>query len=336
MPKIVKISSPYHKNHTQDFGPHIRLCDHLNGFDPQGRNRILDEIQVKAQALDIRPLVTYHQILPQWVLNNYPYLDIRFDSLWQWDLNFRILETDKKFPEPDFNNFLVTMLGSAHQGRMLLCAALARMNWLDFNYTKKNFAFTIDQLDGAIQELAPPNLEPQYYKSLVNYDWANIFSTNQHGSLTNEKRDIPWLDKLDQLIPNFTQSFVHVVSETLPTSYVPFVTEKFLHSIVTQGLFVAYAQPKWHEHINKHYGFVLYQKVFDYSFDNNTDPIGRLLEIVDMLLPYSQLTKHDWHDLYLLEKPAIEFNYHHYLSEDYLRYIEGFDTQDWMIEGCIS
>lgn len=332
MQKKVRISPRYYK---RGFGPYIRLCDHLGGFDSQGRNWILDEIQVKAQARGIKPMVMYHQMLPQWVLDNYPYLDIRFDSLWQWDLTFRALKTDKEFPKPDFNNFLVTMLGSAHQGRMLLCSALARMNWLDFNYTKKNFAFTIDQLDGAIQEIAPPDLEPQYHKLLVNYEWANIFSTNQHGSLTFAKRRIPWLDKLDRLIPNFTQSFVHVVSETLPTSYVPFVTEKFLHSIVTQGLFVAYAQPGWHECINKQYGFMLYQKIFNYSFDNNKDPIGRLLEIIDMLLPYSRLSKQDWHDLYLLEKPAIEFNYHHYLSEDYHRHMEGFD-QDWTIEGCIS
>ena len=333
MQEIIKISPRYTEH---GFGPRIRLCDHLTGFDQQGRNRILDELQEKAQAQGIKPLVTYHQILPQWVLANYPDLDIRFDSLWQWDLNFRILETDKQFPAPTFDNFLVTMLGSAHQGRMLLCAALARMNWLDFNYSKKNFAFTLDQLDGVIQELSSTELEPVYHSLLVNQANGEMFVTNQHGEMDDSQREVPWLDKLDKLVPNFTQSFVHLVSETLPTSYVPFVTEKFLHSIVTQGLFVAYAQPKWHEHINKHYGFVLYQKVFDYSFDNNTDPIGRLLEIVDMLLPYSQLTKHDWHDLYLLEKPAIEFNYHHYLSEDYLRYIEGFDTQDWMIEGCIS
>lgn len=329
MPEIVKITSRYSQ---RGFGSHIRLCDHLNGFDQQGRNWILDELQEKAQAQHIRPLVTYHQILPQQVLDNYTDLDIRFDSLWQWDVNFRILETDKQFPEPTFDNFLVTMLGSPHQGRMFLCAALARMNWLDFNYSKKNFAFTLDQLDGAIQEFASAESEPIYHSLLVNQTSSEMFATNQHGELDDAQRAVPWLDKLDKLVPNLTQSFVHLVSETLPTSCVPFVTEKFLHSVVTKGLFVSYAQPNWHKHIKKYYGFELYNQIFDYSFDSNLDPIGRLLDIINMLLPYSQLSKHDWHDLYLLEKPVIEFNYQHYLSEDYLRHMEGFDT----LEGCIS
>lgn len=329
MQEIIKISPRYQ---TIGFGPRIRLCDHLNGFDAQGRNWILDQLQQRSREQNIRPEVYYHQILPQWVMDNYPELDIRFDSLWQWDLNFRILETHKQFPEQTFDNFLVTMLGSAHQGRMLLCAALANQGWLDFRYSKKNFQFTLDQLDGTIQQLASPDLEPQYHQRLVNPAHSDVFTTNQHGDLEDQYRQSAWLDKLDKLVPNLTQSFVHLVSETLPTSTVPFVTEKFLHSVVTKGLFVTYAQPYWHEYVKKYYGFMMYEKIFDYSFDNNQDPIGRLLDIVDMLMPYSQLSKQDWHDLYLIEKPTVEFNLDHYLSEDYLRHMEGFDT----LEGCIS
>jgi hypothetical protein len=116
-----------------------------------------------------------------------------------------------------------------------------------------------------------------------------------------------------------TQSFLHIVSETMPTSYYPFVTEKFLYSIVTRGLFLAYAQPEWHAHIAKYYGFKLYTRLFDYRFDGITNPVERLVELMTMIGKFSKLTPHEWHDLYLLESDSIEYNYDHYFSKDYLK-----------------
>jgi hypothetical protein len=122
--------------------------------------------------------------------------------------------------------------------------------------------------------------------------------------------------KIDSKI---SESFVHVVSETLSSSYHPFVTEKFLYSVVTKGLFVAYAQPGWHQHVLQHFGFKPYQILFNYEFDLVANPVLRLVELLCMLSKYSGLSKSDWHDLYELERDTIEFNYNHYFSQDYLK-----------------
>ena len=122
-----------------------------------------------------------------------------------------------------------------------------------------------------------------------------------------------------------TQSFLHIVSETIATSYYPFVTEKFLYSIVTRGLFLSYAQPGWHAHIEKYYGFKLYTKLFDYRFDSITNPVERLVELMTMVGKFSKLTPFEWHDLYLIEQDNIEFNYDHYFSGNYLNVLKEFD-----------
>ena len=104
----------------------------------------------------------------------------------------------------------------------------------------------------------------------------------------------------------------------MATSYVPFVTEKFLYSIVTRGLFLAYAQPGWHDHLEKYYGFKKYTKLFDYRFDTIENPVERLVEMITMISKFSKLSPGDWHDLYQLEQNTIEYNYDHYFSKGYL------------------
>ena len=111
----------------------------------------------------------------------------------------------------------------------------------------------------------------------------------------------------------------------MATSYQPFVTEKFLYSIVTRGLFLSYAQPGWHAHIEKYYGFKLYTKLFDYKFDSITNPVERLVELMTMVGKFSHLTPHEWHDLYLLEQDNIEFNYDHYFSKNYLNELKKYE-----------
>jgi hypothetical protein len=103
------------------------------------------------------------------------------------------------------------------------------------------------------------------------------------------------------------------------TSYVPFVTEKFLYSIVTRGLFLAYAQPGWHAHVEKYYGFKRYTKLFDYRFDSIQNPVERLVELMTMIGKFSHFSPAEWHDLYLIEQDTIEYNYDHYFSQDYLK-----------------
>ena len=119
-----------------------------------------------------------------------------------------------------------------------------------------------------------------------------------------------------------TQSFVHVVSETLSTSYYPLITEKCFYSIATRGLFLSYAQPNWHEHLENYYGFRLYKNLFDYRFDSIKNPVERLVELLTMISKFQKLSTHDWTDLYELEKENIEYNYDHYFSGTYYDYFQ--------------
>jgi hypothetical protein len=130
---------------------------------------------------------------------------------------------------------------------------------------------------------------------------------------------------IDNLENKLTESFLHIVSETMATSYYPFVTEKFLYSIVTRGLFLAYAQPGWHDHVEKYYGFKRYTKLFDYRFDAIQNPVERLIELMSMISKFSMLSITDWTDLYLLEQETIEYNYNHFFSGDYLKLLKLYE-----------
>jgi len=121
-----------------------------------------------------------------------------------------------------------------------------------------------------------------------------------------------------------TQSFIHIVSETMATSYYPYVTEKSLYSIVTRGLFLAYAQPQWHAHLSTYYGFKQYNKIFDYSFDEIKNPVKRLIRLMEMISKFAHLSVDDWVDLYQMEMDAIEYNYDHYFSKRYIECLNNY------------
>ena len=91
---------------------------------------------------------------------------------------------------------------------------------------------------------------------------------------------------------------------------------------------MAYAQPDWHAHLEKYYGFRLYTNLFDYRFDSITNPVERLVELMTMIGKFSKLTTDEWHDLYLLEQENVEFNYNHYFSKNYLKSLKQFDNTD--------
>jgi hypothetical protein len=82
---------------------------------------------------------------------------------------------------------------------------------------------------------------------------------------------------------------------------------------------LTYAQPGWHDYVEKYYGFKKYTKLFDYQFDTIQNPVIRLLELASMISKFSLLSVEDWQDLYLLEHDTIEYNYDHYFSKNYLK-----------------
>ena len=217
-------------------------------------------------------------------------------------------------PEINFKNFVCSFNGSAHVSRKLLVSILERFKFYNPNYCSKNFSYSVDVLDGHL--VGYVHDRENFYRKFFIGDNSELFfqSLNSFGHVQfNHKKNIYNLEN------KLAESFLHIVSETIATSSVPFVTEKFLYSVVTRGLFLSYAQPEWHAHVEKYFGFKRYTKLFDYRFDSVKNPIERLVELMTMISKFSKLSTHDWKDLYQIEQETIEYNYHHYFSQDYLK-----------------
>jgi hypothetical protein len=198
--------------------------------------------------------------------------------------------------------------------RKLLTSILHKFGWFNKKYCSKNFIYSINILDGHICDHVG-DLDNFYRKFFISESSKDFFQTiSSFGHVRyNHANNIYNLEN------KLTESFLHIVSETMATSYVPFVTEKFLYSVVTRGLFLAYAQPGWHAHLEKYYGFKRYTRLFDYRFDLIQNPVERLVELMSMISKFSMQSTDDWRDLYLLQQAEIEYNYHHYFSQDYLK-----------------
>jgi hypothetical protein len=290
----------------------IILVDTLDGFDSDLHNPILDYIALKKFT---------NKFYTQYYLDSrlkhvYKEIDIKFDPELQHQINFKSLSEYNIHPEHNFKNFICSFNGTKHISRKLLVSVLNRFNWFDAKYCSKNFSYSTDALDGHLTDYID-NIS-FYRKFFISDNSEDFFQTiNSFGHVQYQH------DKnIYNLESRLTESFLHIVSETLATSYYPYVTEKFLYSIVTRGLFLAYAQPGWHDHVEKYYGFKKYTKLFDYHFDTIQNPVKRLVELITMVSKFSILSPDEWKDLYLLEQDTIEYNYDHYFSGNYLKTLQ--------------
>ena len=297
-----------------DLGNEISLGDHLNGFTKDKKNYLLTHLHDIAQT----DVTVYHdQVFSQKVRDNYPKFSFKLNlPLWLWN-SFKSYNIH---PEINYKQFVCSFNGSAHISRQLLVAALNQFEFFNPTTCSKNFSVTEDVISGHIKTYSE-NQERFYNKffiSLKNIKFLNeihSFGLEQY----NHSANIFTLEK------PLTSSFVHVVSETMATSYVPFITEKFLYSIVTRGLFVTYGQPGWHDHLEKFYGFKKYDKIFNYGFDQIENPVERLVELLSMLSKFKNLSVDDWVDLYLLEQDTVEYNYQHYFTLGYRKTLDCFN-----------
>ena len=284
------------------------LKDHGYGFDQTLHNKLIDGLPATPCTF-----LTEYSILDQ-VKNNYPNISFKLNksvkqSILGHFLNYKIQ------PEIKYKNFICSFNGTPHVSRKLLTATLQKFGYFDSNYCSKNFSHSVDALSGHVTDYVPndnfylkffiSDTSEDFFQSIINLDYTRYDHKNNIYNLENK----------------LTESFLHIVSESIATSYHPFVTEKFLYSIVTRGLFLAYAQPGWHNHLEKYYGFKKYNKLFDYRFDAIQNPIERLVELMTMVSKFSRLTIADWNDLYLIEQDTIEYNYNHYFSSKYLEYL---------------
>ena len=298
------------------------LKDHIFGHNPDMTNSVLDHLNTVAGRQGKKLRLNYHSILDHTVTSHYPNLQISFDADFQNRINLIELINYNIHPEIDFKNFLCSFNGTSHVSRKLLVSIIKKFDWFNSEYCSKNFQFDSAIIDGHLGDFLLPDQHRVYNKFFISSDSDKFFNTiNSFGHVRfNHKQNIYNLEN------KLTKSFLHIVSETKATSYYPFVTEKFLYSIVTRGLFLAYAQPGWHDHVEKYYGFKRYTKLFDYRFDSIQNPVERLVELMTMISKFSMLSSDEWRDLYLLEQDTIEYNYDHYFSGNYLKYLQNFSS----------
>jgi hypothetical protein len=290
------------------------LVDHLGGFNETGNNMVFGRIGGSEKMHD----VTYHQIVAsEYVPDN---ISLKFSARLQDSLNFGGFVDYRVHPSLKFGNFLCSFNGSPHVSRQLLVTIIKKFGYFDAMYSSKNFAYDNNHVSEQLQSLDLTNNEIDVYRGFFinNEDFNNTINSFGHVRYAHSENIYNLEDKL-------TKSFVHIVSETMATSYHPFVTEKFLYSIVTRGLFVAYAQPNWHAHIEEYYGFKLYDTIFDYRFDKIKNPVKRLVALMEMISKFSHLSIDDWNDLYLMEQDNIEYNYDHYFSKRYLNELKKYE-----------
>jgi hypothetical protein len=300
-------------NNKIDFSSHtVQLVDHLGGFDKNNENLILNYLN----DCNIKNKFKIMYITDDFN-ERYRNLDINFSVDLQNRLNLRHFKKYKNHPAVKIENFLCSFNGSDHVSRRLLTAILYKFGYFKKNYCSKNFVYSLDQLEGYIFGYCKDR--EQFYRKFFLSESFDTFNETIYsfGHIRYDHRN-----NIYNLENKLTKSFIHIVSETLATSYYPFVTEKFLYSIVTRGLFLSYAQPDWHRHIEKYYGFKLYTKLFDYRFDSIKNPVERLVELVTMISKFSKLNNDELYDMYLMELDTIEFNYDHYFSGRYLEQLK--------------
>jgi len=297
----------------------INISDHLNGFTRDGYNNIFNILNTLAAQQNSKITVTYHNIIDKTIKTLYPNLILKFSADAQDYLNLAFFKEYLGHPKVQYKNFLCSFNGSNHESRQLLTACLFKMGMFDPLYSSKNFTNTIDEIDGLVS--GHTDNERLYRKFFTSSNSSEFFQTVYSFGHERYKHG----ENIRSLENKLTESFIHIVSETVATSYIPFVTEKFLYSIVTRGLFLAYAQPGWHGHVEEYYGFKKYNKLFDYKFDSIRYPIERLVELVTMISKFQNLSYDELYDLYLLEIDTINYNYNHYYSGDYLKKLKEYD-----------
>lgn len=298
-------------NHSGTRPELIVLRDYINGFDQNLCNTLLDHF---AALPGPRTRVIWAMPFLPTVRKNYPELDLVWDPELGEEYLYSGLKTYTEHPEVKHTDFLCSFNGSGHVGRRLLTSALHNLElWSDTTCTK-NFAYDTISIDGHLKDYLNDEQTRFYRKFIVTKDEDFAKSTITTNNWTTER--FAHASNIDALAPTLAKSFVHLVSESWSHSYQPFITEKFVYSIVTRGLFVTYAQPGWHATIRDLYGYRLYDTIFDYKFDSEPNPIIRLYKLLQMLLPFKNLTPHEWHDLYLMELDNINFNIEHFLNGD--------------------
>jgi hypothetical protein len=98
-----------------------------------------------------------------------------------------------------------------------------------------------------------------------------------------------------QLPPEFNHAFMQVVSES--SDQAMFITEKIIYPLMFNKLFLVSGPMGYHRLLEK-LGFVLYDELFDYSFDREPDFKNRFDLIAKNVLKYKGYTPYELRNIY--------------------------------------
>lgn len=294
----------------------INLIDHLNGIEKSGKNQILRLIDTissqKSKKITVYAAASYYKFCGHDIQSLYPNLNFIDNFMLQTYRYVSPLFNFNMHSPIDIKNFLISLNGSPHISRKLLVSALYKMNMFNPKYSTKNFKYTQDELDGHIQELCEDS--ESFYTIFFSYSdifFNNSIYTDNYTRYEHEKN-------IKYLSQKFSESFVHLVSETMATNDAC-ISEKSFYSIVNRGLFVIYGGVNTNKFMSAAFGFKPYNNIFDYSFDAIENPLDRLIALLTMLKKFSDLSLDDWNNLYLLEQDNIEYNYENFFNRNFIK-----------------
>jgi hypothetical protein len=290
----------------------VRIIDHALGFDKNLQCEVLDQLHAQT---DHRRTVATEYIVNKQIRDTYPKFDFVFDvNTWYQENGIENLQLFEHAPKTNLTTFACSFNHNPHVGRKLLTCAMHHYDFFDPETCSKSFTLQPYEVIGTLYDYVGDRAK-WYNKFFVGAQIPDFYGTRYvFGPMVSADHS----RNQQHLKSKIDQSFLHIVSETMATSYYPFVTEKFLYSVVQKGLFLAYAQPGWHRHVSYYYGFRKYNKIFNYNFDTVENPVQRLVAMLDMIAKFKRLSKDDWQDLYQIEKENIEYNYNHFVSGKYL------------------
>lgn len=293
------------------------IVDNLDGFKEDYSNQYLDLLK------DRKVEIFYINYLKPEVHQRYPNIKFRFDPDFVNDYYLKDTYDLRELSKTDSNKlekFLCCFNYNPHPGRLLLTSALFKMKLWDNDTCTKYFENNIDQMDGYIQS---HNVNERLYtKFILDRSSKGVeFYGKQFQQSVFVDRDNRFMN-----YPNvkdiINKSFISLISETIPTAYHPYVTEKFLFPIITSSIWISNAQPGYHKLIQDVYGFKLFEEIFDYSFDSIKDPILRMVTLLETVKKYQHLTIDEWEDIKEMVKEKLEFNRDHYFSGDYFKCLQ--------------
>jgi len=236
-----------------------------------------------------------------------------------WYRGYYALNYNKSIVKEYKHDFITfnRIINNDRSYRIYFVSLLKELGLLDQNLV--SFGVTDNLFDDWRDEVADPNTKlsehaRQYAEShLVNIDKLIIDQAELPGSASaNIPRTIEgWWPNNDQ--PN-TDTFWHIVTETVFYYDKLHLTEKIFKPIVSKQPFMLLAAPGNLAYL-KSYGFKTFDSVIDETYDTIQDNDRRTEAVVEQLHWYCNLTPGEKTDIIKQLEPIIDYNFHHFYGE---------------------